>query len=83
MLQLGIGELEISDEVIKGLEHLLHGQSDQCPVLNTQTIQVSGGSRQKEKNSITHLTLLAISQILSFIAKDTTTGKLNRLEERQ
>lgn len=42
VLQLSVRELEIGDEVIEGLEHLLNRQRDQYPILNTQTIQVSG-----------------------------------------
>lgn len=48
MLQLNVRELEIGDEVIEGLEHFLNRQRDQCPILNTQTIQVSGRGGQRE-----------------------------------
>lgn len=41
MLQLNVWELEICDEVIEGLKHLLNRQRDEYPILNTQTIQVS------------------------------------------
>lgn len=41
MLQLNIWQLEIGDEVVEGLEDLLDGQGDHCPVLKTQRVEVS------------------------------------------
>ncbi|TNN87234.1 hypothetical protein EYF80_002436 [Liparis tanakae] len=40
-MNLSVWELEIGDEVIEGLEHLLNRQRHQRPILNTQTIQES------------------------------------------
>lgn len=51
MLQLSIRELEIRDEVIEGLKHLLDRQGNHCPVLDTQTVKVSAMERDEEKNS--------------------------------
>lgn len=47
VLQLHIRELEVGDEVVEGLEDLLHGQGDRRPVLHTQTVQVSEGTQKK------------------------------------
>lgn len=48
MLQFNIWKLEIGNEVIEGLEHLLNRQQDWCPILDSQTVQVSLRGRQKE-----------------------------------
>lgn len=47
VLQLHIGQLEIGDEVVEGLEHLFDGQRDHCPILQTEAVQVSGRKRQR------------------------------------
>ena len=41
VLQLGVGQLEVGDEVIERLQHLLDGQRHQRAVLGAQTVQVS------------------------------------------
>lgn len=54
MLELNVRELEIGDEVIEGLEHLFNRQRDQHPILNAQTIQVSGKGNTKITDTSTY-----------------------------
>lgn len=81
VLQLGIGDLEIGDEVIEGLEHLLDGQGDQGSVLNAQTVQVSvGGVNRLINVTKSHTTLssdaveLSINQWFSTLASQPNAG---------
>lgn len=46
VLQLCVWKLEIGDEVIEGLEHLLHREGAMRLVLQTQTVKVSVTWRQ-------------------------------------
>lgn len=52
MLQLDIRELEIGDEVVECLEHLLDRQRYKGSVFNAQAVKVSGMERQTQDKII-------------------------------